>query len=371
MKPIPFTRAYSCGKELEYIQDLLKNKKQLSGNGEYTQKCHRFFEARYGVKKCLLTTSCTDALEMAAILLDIKPGDEVIVPSFTFVSTANAFMLRGAKLIFADSKPDHPNISVESIKSLITNKTKAIVPVHYGGMACDMDPIMQLAQEHGLFVVEDAAQAIESDYQGRQLGTIGHLSAFSFHDTKNISCGEGGALFVNDERFLKRSEIIWEKGTNRNSFIRGEVNKYGWVDIGSSFLPSELNSAYLLAQLEAVEQIQGARLRIWDFYDAHVKASDNFHKPQRAFRANAHNYFLKFTSAQARDHYMTALKEMGIRATFHYLSLHSSDYVHGYQRSDCPNSESFAETILRLPLYNDMSAAEMKFVAESLNSIRL
>ena len=269
-KHIPFNKPYFTGKETEYIQDAVSRGK-ISGNGYYTQLCHDFFETKYSFNKVLLTSSCTDALEMAAILIDIQPGDEVIVPSYTFVSTANAFVLRGAKIIFADSRSDHPGIDEDKIEALITSKTKAIVPVHYAGVACDMDKIMNLANKYNLFVVEDAAQAIDSYYTGtdgvkRPLGSIGHLAAFSFHETKNIISGEGGMLVVNDERFVKRAEIIWEKGTNRSAFFKGEVDKYGWVDIGSSFLPSDITAAFLWAQLEHLEEIQDKREVIWNTY---------------------------------------------------------------------------------------------------------
>ena len=257
---IPFNKPYFVGQEVQHIQEAVQ-RGQLSGNGKYTKMCHAFLEERFGFGKCLLTTSCTDALEMAAILLDVKEGDEVIIPSYTFVSTANAFALRGAKIVFADSKKDCPNIDEHHIEELITSRTKIIVPVHYAGVACNMDKIMDLAEKHGLFVVEDAAQAIDSYYvdnngSKRALGTIGHLAAFSFHETKNISCGEGGMLAINDPAYKKRADVMWEKGTNRSAFFRNEVNKYQWIDIGSSFLPSEITAAFLYAQLENIDRIQ-------------------------------------------------------------------------------------------------------------------
>ncbi|MCB0513731.1 MAG: dTDP-4-amino-4,6-dideoxygalactose transaminase, partial [Bacteroidetes bacterium] len=266
---INFNKPYFTGKETEYIQQAVQSGK-ISGDGMFTKKCHQFFESKYGFKKCLLTTSCTDALEMAAILIDIKEGDEVIMPSFTFVSTANAFVLRGANIIFADSYFDNPNIDADAIEQLITPKTKAIVVVHYAGMACDMDKIIELANKYKLFVIEDAAQAIDSFYISKgtkkPLGSIGHLAAFSFHETKNIISGEGGMLVINDERFIERAEIIREKGTNRSKFFRGEVDKYGWVDIGSSFLPSDIIAAFLYAQLENLDAIQTKRKEIWNSY---------------------------------------------------------------------------------------------------------
>ncbi len=262
---IPFNKPYLTGLELDYIREAVTLGK-ISGNGEFTRRCQEFFELRYGFQKCLLTTSCTDALEMAAILLDIKPGDEVIMPSFTFVSTANAFVLRGAKIVFVDSRSDHPGMDETKVEELITPKTKAIVAVHYAGLACEMDVLMEMADRHGIFVVEDAAQAIESNYKGKPLGGIGHLAAFSFHETKNLQCGEGGMLVINDPQFIKRAEIIWEKGTDRAAFFRGEKDKYGWVDVGSSFLPSEVTAAFLFAQLENLDKIQERRKAIWEDY---------------------------------------------------------------------------------------------------------
>ena len=262
---IPFNKPYFTGKETDYIKEAVALGK-ISGNGCFTQKCHHFFEERYGFRKCLLTTSCTDALEMAALLCDIKPGDEVIVPSYTFVSSALAFVRAGAKIVFADSQKSHPNINVNVLEPLITSKTKAVVPVHYAGVACDMNEMMSLAKDYNLIVVEDAAQAIDSYYGNHPLGSIGHLATFSFHETKNIISGEGGMLVVNDERLIRRAEIIWEKGTNRAEFFRGEVNKYNWVDIGSSFLPSEITSAFLYAQLEHLDDIQSKRIELWNYY---------------------------------------------------------------------------------------------------------
>jgi len=272
---IPFNKPHLTGKEMHYIYDAV-NSGKISGNGKYTNLCHHFFENKYGFKKCLLTSSCTDALEMCAILLNIQNGDEVILPSFTFVSTANAFVLRGAKLVFADSEPNNPNMDATSLEKLISPKTKAIVVVHYAGISCDMDQIMKIANKHNLFVVEDAAQAIDSYYHNQPLGGIGHLGVFSFHETKNIISGEGGMLVINDERFIKRAEVIWEKGTNRSSFFRGEIDKYSWVDIGSSFLPSEVTSAFLYAQLENLDKIQNKRKKIWYNYYESFSEIKNF-----------------------------------------------------------------------------------------------
>ena len=293
---VPFNKPCFIGKELDYISQAVKSGK-ISGDGMFTKKCHDFFETIYGFKKALLTTSCTDALEMAAILLDIKEGDEVIVPSFTFVSTANAFVLRGAKIVFVDSCSNHPNMDVTKIESLITKKTKVIVAVHYAGMACDMDVIMELAKKHNLFVVEDAAQSIHSFYKGKPLGSIGHLATFSFHETKNVSSGEGGMLVINDERFVKRAEVIREKGTNRSQFFRGEINKYDWVDIGSSFLPSDIIAAFLYAQLENIDKIQEKRSKIWIKYKEafnSIATSGKVTLPEIPVNAtnNAHIFYL-------------------------------------------------------------------------------
>ena len=361
---IQFNAPYFTGKETEYIKDAVTRKK-ISGNGYYTQKCQNFFEEKYNFLKCLLTTSCTDALEMAAILIDIQPGDEVIVPSYTFVSSANAFVLRGAKIIFADSRSDHPGIDEDKLEALITPKTKAIVPVHYAGVACDMDKIMELASKYNLFVVEDAAQAIDSYYTGKDgvkkaLGSIGHLAAFSFHETKNIIAGEGGMLVVNDEQFITRSEIIWEKGTNRTAFFKGEVDKYGWVDIGSSFLPSEIIAAFLWAQLENLTQIQEKRAVIWNKYynDLGVWVKDNEIKmpiiPDFATN-NAHMFYLRCKNGEQRDELIQFLKEREIQAVFHYLSLHKSPFYQNEAKSTELNvSDLLSETLVRLPFYLDM-----------------
>jgi len=333
---IPFNTPYFTGNETSYIKDAVY-RKRISGNGFYTNKCQYFFEERYGFLKCLLTTSCTDALEMAAILINIMPGDEVIIPSFTFVSTANAFVLRGAKIIFADSRPDHPGIDEELIEGLISEKTKAIVPVHYAGVACDMDKIMELAHKYNLFVIEDAAQAIDSYFinkkgEKKALGSIGHLAAFSFHETKNIISGEGGMLAINDPQFIERAEIIWEKGTNRNKFFRGEVDKYSWVDIGSSFLPSEIISAFLYAQLENLDKIQNKRNEIWDQYFTQLKFLEENYKlllPKiPGFSSNnSHMFYLICKSISQRDELIVFLKDNGVHSVFHYLALNKSKYI--------------------------------------------
>jgi dTDP-4-amino-4,6-dideoxygalactose transaminase len=370
---IPFNKPYLTGTEIANIQEAIKLG-HISGNGFYTKKCQTFFENKYGFKKTLLTTSCTDALEMCAMLLDVKEGDEVIIPSFTFVSTALAFVRQGAKIVFADSYHDNPNIDPSNIEALITVKTKVIVVVHYAGVACDMDAIMSIANKHNIFVVEDAAQAIESSYKGRQLGGIGHLGSFSFHETKNIQCGEGGLLIINDDRFIHRAEILWEKGTNRAEFFRGEVNKYGWVDTGSSFLPSELNSAFLYAQLENIDRIQQRRKAIWNRYFEELSKleSKGFFKitklPSYATN-NAHMFYIILPDLNVRTNLISHLKQKGILSVFHYLSLHKSDYYKSIHKEDreLPNSDNFSDTLLRLPLYYELSDEHQNLVIASIN----
>ena len=349
---VPFNTPHLTGREAHYMYQAVYNGK-LSGNGEFTKRCQRFFEEKYGFKKCLLTTSCTDALEMAAILCDIQPGDEVIVPSYTFVSSALAFVRQGAKIIFADSMKRNPNIDAEQIEPLITPKTKVIVPVHYAGVACDMDRIMAVAEKHHLLVVEDAAQAIDSYYKGKPLGTIGHLSAFSFHETKNVISGEGGMLGINDARFIRRAEIIWEKGTNRAEFFRGEVNKYGWCDIGSSFLPSEVVAAFLWAQLEALDDIQSKRKRLWNKYYEMLKPladQGRFSLPNIPEYAtnNAHMFYLLCNSLAERTALIKKLKDNDILAVFHYLSLHSSEfYKDKHDGRPLPECDRYADCLVR------------------------
>jgi dTDP-4-amino-4,6-dideoxygalactose transaminase len=368
---IPFNKPFLTGKEVYYIRKAVLSGK-ISGNGFFSQKCHRFFEDRYGIKKALLTTSCTDALEMCAILADIKNGDEVIVPSFTFVSTALAFVRQGAKIVFADSREDHPGINEDTLEKLINNKTRAIVPVHYAGVACDMDKIMALAEKYNLIVIEDAAQSIESFYNGRPLGSIGHLAAFSFHETKNINSGEGGLLAVNDSRFMKRAEIIWEKGTNRSEYFRGEVNKYGWVDIGSSFLPSEIIAAYLWAQLENLEQIQIRRLKMWNNYYKRLKswASKNRVQlpniPEYATN-NSHMFYLVCQNPEQRKALLLHLRDNGILAVFHYLSLHKSPfYASLYEGNELPNSDRYTDCLLRLPLFCELNNTQQEYIIDTI-----
>lgn len=373
---IPFNKPYLTGKEAHYMYDAVHTGK-LSGNGKYTKKCQKFFEETFGFKKALLTTSCTDALEMAAILADIQPGDEVIMPSYTFVSTSNAFVLRGAVIKFADSRKDHPGINEDSIEGLITNKTKAIVPVHYAGVSCDMEKIMNIANKHNLLVIEDAAQAIDSyfsfsDGSVKPLGSIGHMAAFSFHETKNIISGEGGLLAINDDRFSKRAEIIWEKGTNRSAFFRGEVDKYGWVDIGSSFLPSETIAAFLWAQLENLEDIQNVRKDHWERYNDGLNdfaKKNNIKLPSIPLFAtnNAHMFYLVCNSIEQRSDLINKLKQNDIYAVFHYLSLHKSPFYHEkHDGRELPYSDYYSENLVRLPMYYELEIEQIDKIIDTL-----
>jgi dTDP-4-amino-4,6-dideoxygalactose transaminase len=361
---IPFNKPFLTGKEAHYIYQAVYSGK-ISGNGIYTKKCQKFFEEKYGFLKTLLTTSCTDALEMAAILADIQPGDEVIVPSYTFVSTALAFIRNGATIVFADSNSENPNIDIDAIEKLITPRTKAIVPVHYAGMACDMDSIMRLAEKYNLVVIEDAAQAIDSFYKERPLGGIGHLAAFSFHETKNIIAGEGGMLVVNDEKYLKRAEIIWEKGTNRAEFFRGEINKYGWVDTGSSFLPSEIVAAFLYAQLENLPDIQRRRKNIWELYFKELtplKEAGLIKLPFLPSYAsnNGHMFYIICKDGHTRQALINYLKEQGVLAVFHYLSLHNSDfYKSKHDGRELAFSDYYTDSLVRLPFYLDLTDEEI------------
>lgn len=374
---IPFNKPFLTGKEAHYMYQAVFTGK-LSGNGVFTKKCQKFFEDRYGFKKAIMTTSGTDALEMAAILCDVQPGDEVIVPSYTFVSSALAFVRQGARIVFADSCENNPNIDADKLEALITDKTKVIVPVHYAGVACDMDKIMDIANRYNLFVVEDAAQAIDSCYKGKPLGGIGHFGCFSFHETKNVTAGgEGGLLVVNDERFIRRAEIIWEKGTNRAEFFRGMVNKYGWVDTGSSFLPSEINTAFLYAQLESLETIQNRRKAIWNMYYEGLKdlaAKGCFTMPDIPEYAtnNGHMFYLVCRSLDERTKLIAYLKEQGVGAVFHYLSLHLSEYYkehHVGEIPNLPNCDRFADCLVRLPMYYELKDEEVKKIIDSINEL--
>lgn len=364
---IPFNIPVVTGGELKYLQQALANRK-LSGDGPFTKQCQAFFEQRYQFNKTFLTTSCTDALELCALLTNVKEGDEVIIPSYTFVSTANPFVLRGAKLVFADSLEENPNLDVSKIEALITPRTKVIALVHYAGIACDMDAIMALAKKYNLLVVEDAAQAIDSFYKDQPLGSIGQLSAFSFHETKNIVTGEGGMAVINDPQFRDRAEIIREKGTNRSRFFRGEVDKYGWVDVGSSFLPSELIAAYLMAQLEAMDQIQNKRKAIWNIYNTRLQSIKGKvrlpYLPDYATN-NAHMFYLGCESLQQRTELVAELKKNDMHAVFHYLSLHQSEFYQSkHDGRDLPNADRWTDTLLRLPLYYDLKEEEAHQVCD-------
>ena len=370
---IPFNMPHLTGYEIKFLNQCLRLGK-LSGNGDFTKKCEQFFEKKIGALKCLLTTSCTDALEMCAILADIKPDDEVIVPSYTFVSSALAFVRQGATIIYADSMKNSPDIDVDKIEPIITPKTKAIVVVHYGGIACDMDKIMALADKYHLIVIEDAAQSIDSFYKGRPLGSIGHLAAFSFHETKNIQCGEGGLLAINDKRFIKRSEIIWEKGTNRAEFFRGEINKYGWVDTGSSFLPTEYVAAFLWGQLQCFDQIQSRRKDIWNRYYDGLKDIRNIEVAQIPDYAtnNAHLFYLICASLDKRTQLISFLKEKGITANFHYLSLHKSDYMKfkeiKEETRELPMADKYTSCLVRLPLYYDLNNEKIDYIISQVKA---
>ncbi len=375
---IPFNKPYLTGKEAHYMYQAVMAGK-LSGNGVFTKRVQHYFEEMYGFRKCLLTTSCTDALEMAAILTNVGPGDEVIVPSYTFVSSALAFVRQGATIVFADSYSDNPNIDADKLESLITPRTKVIVPVHYAGVACDMDKIMEVANRHNIFVVEDAAQAVDSFYQPtgggvRPLGSIGHLACFSFHETKNIIAGEGGMLVVNDERFIRRAEIIWEKGTNRAEFFRGEVNKYGWVDTGSSFLPSEVIAAFLWAQVEHIEMIQSKRKALWSaYYEGLRPLADKgcFKLPNVPEYAtnNAHMFYIVCRSLEERTSLIAHLKSKGILSVFHYLSLHSSEfYTPKHDGRALPNCDVFADCLVRLPLFYELTEEQVEEIVGEIKN---
>lgn len=368
---IPFNKPFLTGKETLYIEQAVQSGK-ISGNGAFTQKCQAFFEQQYGFKKALLTTSCTDALEMSAMLINCAPEDEIIVPSYTFVSSALAFVRQGAKIVFADSEVQNPNLDVSKLESLITTKTKAIVVVHYAGVAVDMDVVMQLAQKYNLVVIEDAAQAIDSYYKGKPLGSIGHLAAFSFHETKNIIAGEGGLLAINDEKYVERAEVIWEKGTNRASFFRGEINKYGWVDTGSSFLPSEIIAAFLWAQLENLDAIQTKRKNIWKTYEEGLKILEEQGKlklptiPSYASN-NAHMYYVVCKNLEERTRLIHVLKENNIHAVFHYISLHKSNYyLLNNELVALPQTDCFQDTLLRLPFYFELNNQDQELIIQTI-----
>ena len=367
---IPFNKPYITGNELVYIKDSI-NSGKISGDSIFTKKCHEYFEDKFNAK-CLLTTSCTDALEMCAILLNIKPGDEIIMPSYTFVSTANAFILRGAKIIFIDSTNLNPNMNVLDIENLITIKTKAIVCVHYAGIACDMKFIMNIAKKYKIYVVEDAAQAFDSFYDNKHLGTFGHLATFSFHETKNIQCGEGGLLVINDVSLYNRAEIIREKGTNRSSFFRGEIDKYGWVDIGSSFLPSDIIAAFLYSQIQNSNIIQERRKLIWNKYNLHLQNLEKLgliSLPKLPIYAtnNAHMFYIILPNIEIRTDLIKFLKECNIQSVFHYVSLHSSKYyIKNHDNRVLEWSDHYTNNLLRLPLYFELDNNKQMFIISKI-----
>ncbi|AOY82029.2 dTDP-4-amino-4,6-dideoxygalactose transaminase [Moorena producens JHB] len=372
MSKIPFNRPVTVGTEFDYIQQTIKNM-DLSGDGAITKQCHALLEEILSVPKVLLTTSCTHALEMAALLLNIKPGDEVIVPSFTFVSTINAFILRGAQPVFIDIRPDTLNLNEEKLESLITPRTKAIVPVHYAGVACEMDAILEIAGRYGIPVVEDNAHGLFAKYKGKYLGTFGCLATQSFHETKNFTCGEGGALLINDPQYIERAEIIREKGTNRTRFYRGQIDKYTWVDIGSSYLPSGILAAFLYAQLESRQQIQSKRQQLWEYYYENLKDW----APEYGIRLPIvpeycdqayHMFYILLPSLEKRQALIAHLKAQGIYSVFHYLPLHLSDMGRefGGKEGDCLVTEDVSDRLLRLPFYNDMTEADQARVVASI-----
>jgi dTDP-4-amino-4,6-dideoxygalactose transaminase len=369
---IPFNKPYYSGKELDYIRQAFASGK-ISGDGIFTRKCQQFFCEQLGFDKALLTTSCTDALEIAALLANIGPDDEVIVPSFTFPSTANAFALRGAKILFADSGATHPNLDISSLESLISKKTKAIVPVHYAGIACEMEPLLELARAYNLYVIEDAAHSFDSYYKDTPLGSIGHFGTFSFHETKNISSGEGGMLIINASQFYQRAEILREKGTNRSSFFRGEVDKYSWVDIGSSFLPSDIIAAVLYAQLEEFPSIQKKRLTLWNRYFDNLKSLADLGYLELPFipsyaTNNAHMFYILCSSCEERQALIDHLRSHKIYAIFHYVPLHSAPYYHDkHDKRALPNCDRFSQCLLRLPLYNELLFEQVDRVSEQIH----
>ncbi len=370
---IGFNKPYLTGKETQYILESVESRK-ISGDGLFTKRCHEFFENRFGFKKALLTTSCTDALEMAAILIDTKEGDEIIAPAYTFVSSVNAFVLRGGRIIFCDSEESTPNIDVNKIEELITPKTKAVVVVHYAGIAVDMDPLIEIAKKHNLYIIEDAAHSIDSYYKGRPLGSIGNLSAFSFHETKNVISGEGGMLVINDDRFSNRAEIIREKGTNRSAFFRGEVDKYGWVDIGSSFLPSDIIAAFLFAQLENLDDIQTKRKYVWNYYYENLeplaeKGFFRFQKIPDYATNNAHMFYILCRNLGERNQLIEFLKSNGIYAVFHYLSLDKSSYYKDKAGiREMKYSDYYTDHLLRLPMYYELSKNDLDYVIQNIKN---
>ncbi|MDG2992409.1 dTDP-4-amino-4,6-dideoxygalactose transaminase [Candidatus Synechococcus calcipolaris G9] len=374
MKPIPFNHPFLTGRELELIGQAYQSG-QLAGDGSFTHQCHTWLEQQLGCTKALLTHSCTSALEMAAILADLEPGDEVIMPSYTFVSTANAFVLRGAVPVFVDIRPDTLNLDETLVESAITHRTRAIAPVHYAGVGCEMDELQTLATKYNLLVIEDAAQGIYARYRDQPLGTIGDLGCLSFHETKNIISGEGGALLINRDRFVERAEIIREKGTNRSQFFRGEIDKYTWIDIGSSYLPGEIIAAFLYAQLELADQIIASRLKIWDHYHnllASLEEVAKIRRPQipKHCQHNGHMYYILLPNLTVRTDLITYLKQSGIKSVFHYVPLHSSPAGQRYGRTqgDLVNTDRVADRLLRLPLFPDLSLEHVQDMVDAIKA---
>ncbi|MDI6765242.1 MAG: dTDP-4-amino-4,6-dideoxygalactose transaminase [Bacteroidota bacterium] len=374
MIKIPFNRPSIIGKELEYIAQAVQGG-QISGDGLFTKKCHALIEEKFGAKKVLLTTSCTSGLEMSALLCNIQSGDEVILPSFTFVSTANAFCLRGAKPIFVDIEQKTLNINPDLIEAKITNKTKAIVPIHYAGVSCDMDIVMDIGRKYKIPVIEDAAQGVNAKYKDQYLGTIGQLGAYSFHETKNFISGEGGALVINDEQYIERAEIVREKGTNRSKFWRGQVDKYTWVDIGSSYLPSDILAAYLYAQLESMEQITAVRRKIYKYYLKKLSPLEErgllrLPRIPSWCQPNYHMFYILLQTQKMRDGLMKTLKDNGIMAVFHYLPLHTSPMgkKFGYKEGEFPVTEDVSKRLLRLPFYNDLTESDQERIVTIINN---
>jgi dTDP-4-amino-4,6-dideoxygalactose transaminase len=374
---IHFNKPSLAGNELVYIQQAIENR-HISGDGDFTQKCHTWLEARLGVHKALLTTSCTHALEMAALLLDIQPGDEVIVPSFTFVSTVNAFVLRGARPVFADIRPDTLNLDESQLERLVTPRTRAVVPVHYAGVGCEMEAILEIAGRHQLVVIEDNAHGLFGEYRGKKLGTFGSLATQSFHETKNLTSGEGGALLINNPQYVERAEILREKGTNRSKFFRGQVDKYSWVDIGSSYLPSEILAAFLYAQLEQWQVIQAKRQQIWECYETNLRGWAAQNQVRLPFvpqdcQQPYHMFYLLFPSLDTRTAFIQQLRAKGIQAVFHYLPLHASGMGlrFGGKPGDCPVTEQISDRLVRLPFYNSLSLAEQELVLDAVHQFSL
>jgi dTDP-4-amino-4,6-dideoxygalactose transaminase len=372
--PITFNRPHTTGREFAFIQQSIENR-HLSGNGPFTERCSRWLEERLGAARVMLTFSCTSALEMAAILADLRPGDEVVMPSFTFVSTASSVVLRGAVPVFVDIRADTLNVDEAQVADAITRRTKAILPVHYAGVGCEMDTLMAIARENDLFVIEDAAQSICSSYHGRQLGGIGDFGCLSFHETKNVTCGEGGALIIKDAAWVERAEILQEKGTNRSQFFRGQVDKYTWVELGSSFLTSEINAAYLWAQLEAADAITARRLEIWQAYHERFAALEAAGRARRPVlpadcEHNAHMYYLLLEDQTTRDRLISDLRAVGIQAVFHYIPLHSSPAGLRFGRTQRRLSitDRISERLVRLPLWVDMTDAEIERVVSAVEA---